>query len=86
MKNRYFANNCLIKVRMSEFLCIDVTIIAMIIVRTANFVLFFYQRFPFPFSHDRVTQRSVSQENAFKNSKYPSTFLRKTKAQIIPLL
>ena len=40
-------------------------------------------RFPFPIlffivKSPSVTQRSVSQDNAFKKSKYPSAFLRKT--------
>ena len=38
LKNRYFANNCLIKVRIWEFLFTHITHINVIILRTANFV------------------------------------------------
>ena len=51
LNNRYFANYCLIKVRISEFFCILVTHIIVVVFCTANFVssrILVNFRFPFP--------------------------------------
>ena len=79
----YFVNTCLIEVRILKLFCTCVTHIIVIIYSTANFVnLIDFQLntdFPSQFSFftvksPSVTQRSVSQENAFKTSKNPSLF------------
>ena len=87
-KNRYFANNCWIKVQIWEFFCKHVTHVVVVIFCTAKFVStesnfsylpIFLPNFTF-FSakSPRVTQRLNSQENAFKNGKHKSPFVHKT--------
>ena len=88
----YFPNNCLIKVWIwkKKFLHI-LTHLVLIIYRTPHFLSYFLlnrfsgkYRFPFPIlqgfftiKSPSVTQRSVSQENAYKKSWNSSPFLRK---------
>ena len=89
--NRYFANNCLIKVW--EFFCTRGTHIIVIIFRTVNFVsiksIFSYLQIFLPnFALFRakspsVTQRSPSPDNGFKKSKHSTPFSLKLMAQII---
>ena len=86
VKNWYFVNKCLIKVRNLKFFCTYVTHIIVIICRTPHwfplnkFQLNIYMYYPSQFcgfffffffltvkSHS-VTQRSGSQENAYKKS------------------
>ena len=83
-ENRYFGNNCLIKVQIWEFFCTHVTRIIVVIICTANFVStklmtdFLSEFCVFSAKSPSVTQISVSQENAFQKSKRPSPFLHKT--------
>ena len=96
LKNCYFANNCLLKVWIWELFCTHFTHIAVIIFLTTNFVstksIFHYIQISLPnfgsFSSKSpsVTQRSVSQENAFKKSKHHHLSFAKLKTQIILLL
>ena len=80
LKNRYFANNCLIKVQIWEFFFTHVTHITLVIFCTANFVLVNYK---FPFQILRCLAQNYSKigflRKCFKKSKHPLAFLHKTK-------
>ena len=88
MKNSYFVNNCLIKVRNLKILLhICDTYNCDYLPHTIfRFYLIDFQLkkdFPselsvFTVKSPSITQRSVSQENAFKKSKNPSPFFHNT--------
>ena len=71
--------------RIWEFFCTHVVVVIFctaIFVSTESNFSYFQISFPnfalFSAKSPRVTERSVSQENAFKKSKYQSPFLHKT--------
>ena len=74
LKTQYFANNYYNK----KFFCTHVTHMTVIIFRAENFVST-KSIFVFSANSPNVTQRSVSQGNAFITSTHPLPFLRKTK-------
>ena len=78
----YFVNNCLIKARILKSFCIYMTHIIVIYLPYTTFLLIDFQLKQvwssqfcvFTVKSPSVTQRSVSQETAFKKSKNPSVF------------
>ena len=91
-KNQYFANKCLIKVRIWEFFCTHVHVLHITVnifhtsIFVSNKLIFSWihcTHFPSKFcvfsaKSWSITQRSVSRENAYKKSYNPLPFLCKT--------
>ena len=87
MKIWYFVYNCLNKVWISKSFCSMTHIIVIFVAHHISFLpnrFSVKHKFTFPIlsfftvKSPSVTQRSVSQENAFKKSKKQSPFFRKT--------